>query len=179
MKMLIRTLLPILLICLLASATVLAQENPPKTTASAQSDAKKAFAKLKTLAGSWQGTIMDIPINFTIRAASSGTAILHEGDTNADGPPKHEITMFYVEGERLLATHFCDAGNRSRWEGKLSSDEKAIEFSFLEVTGNTRGGYLKDMVITTIDADHHVVGFTFVRPDGKPLPLRSEFRRTK
>jgi hypothetical protein len=176
--------LTILFILFAATAIAFAQGPPttiaaqPKTIA-AQSDAKKAFEKLKTLAGSWQGVIMGIPINFTIRAASSGTAILHEGDTSEAGPPKHEITMFYVEENRLLATHYCDAGNRSRWEGKMSPDGKVIEFSFLDVAGSTRGGYLKDMVLTLIDADHHIVGFTFVMPDGKPIQLRGEFQRTK
>ena len=170
--------LAILIILVATAAVVLAQDNPPKAAA-AQSDAKKAFEKMKTLAGSWQGTVMDIPINFTIRAASSGTAILHEGNTSEAGPPKHEITMFYVEGDRLLATHYCDAGNRSRWEGKMLPDGKAIEFSFLDVAGPTRGGYLKDMAITMVDADHHIVAFTFVMPDGKPIQLRGEFQRTK
>jgi len=165
-----------LLICLLTAA-VFAQDNPPKTS-SAQSEAKKAFEKLKTLAGSWQGTVMDISITFTIRPASSGTAILHEGNTSGGRPPNHEITMFYLEGDRLLATHYCDSGNRSRLEGKISSDEKSIEFSFLDVTGSTRGGYVKDMVITLIDADHHRVEITFVMPDGKPIPLRGDFQRT-
>lgn len=181
MKILMRTLMPILLLCLLApAAVVLAQDNPAKPASAQATDsgAKKAFAKLKTLAGSWQGTIMDIPINFTIRAVSSGTAILHEGDTSREGPPKHEITMFYLEGDRLLATHYCDAGNRARWDGKMSQDGKAIEFSFLDVVGSTRGGYLKDMVITMVDADHHIVAFTFVMPDGKPIQLRGEFKRT-
>jgi len=170
--------LTILIILVATAAVVLAQDNPPKAAA-AQSDAKKTFEKMKTLAGSWQGTVMNIPINFTIRAVSSGTAILHEGDTSGGGPPKHEITMFYVEADRLLATHYCDAGNRSRWEGKMSPDGKAIEFSFLDVAGSTRGGYLKYMVITMIDPDHHIVGFTFVMPDGKPIQLRGEFQRTK
>ncbi|HKY42857.1 MAG TPA: hypothetical protein VJM50_07155 [Pyrinomonadaceae bacterium] len=176
MKMLIRTLMATLLICLLTAA-VFAQDNPPKTDTT-QSEAKKAFAKLKTLAGSWQGTIMDISINFTIRAASSGTVILHEGNTSGGRPPNHEITMFYLDGDRLLATHYCDAGNRSRLEGKISPDEKSIEFSFLDIAGSTRGGYLKDMVITMTDADHHIVAITFVRPDGKSIPLRGEFKRT-
>ena len=79
--------MPILIMLLAPAAVVFAQDNPPKT-AGAQSDAKKAFAKLKTLAGSWQGTIMDIPINFTIRAVSSGTAILHEANTSEERPPK-------------------------------------------------------------------------------------------
>ena len=87
--------------------------------------------------------------------------------------------MFYVDGDRLLATHYCDGGNRSNMEGKLSADEKAIAFSFLDVAGSTRGGYLKDMVITMIDADRHIAAFTFVMPDGKPIPLRGEFQRTK
>ncbi len=178
MKTLFRTLMPTLLICLLASATVFAQGNPAKAP-TAPSEAKKALAKLKTLTGSWQGTVMDISINFTIRAASSGTAILHEANTSGGGPPNHEITMFYVEGDRLLATHYCDAGNRSRWEGKVSPDEKAIEFTNIDVNASTRGGYLKDMVITLIDADHQIVGLTFVMPDGKPMQFRGEFQRTK
>ncbi|HVQ40230.1 MAG TPA: hypothetical protein VMS31_22000, partial [Pyrinomonadaceae bacterium] len=86
---------------------------------------------------------------------------------------------FYVDGDRLRATHYCDAGNRSNMEGKLSADGNAIEFSFLDVAGQTRGGYLKDMVLTMIDADRHIVAFTFVMPDGKPIPLRGEFQRTK
>jgi hypothetical protein len=167
-----------LLICLLALASVALAQGPQKAAA-AQSDAQKALEKMKTLAGSWQGTIMGISINFTIRAASSGTVILHEGNTTGGGPPNHEITMFYLDGDRLLATHYCDAGNRSRFEGKMSPDGKAIEFSFLDVAGSTKGGYLKDMVITMIDADHHIVGFTFVMPDGKPIPLRGEFQRDK
>ena len=176
MKMLLRTLMATVLICL-ATAAVFAQENATNT-ASAPSEAKKAFAKLKTLAGTWQGTVMDIPITFTIRAASSGTAILHEGHTSGGKPPNHEITMFYVGGDRLLATHYCDGGNRSRMEGKLSADEKTIELSFVDVTGSTKGGYLKDMVITFVDADRHIVAITFIGPDGKPIPLRGEFQRT-
>ncbi|HVQ36314.1 MAG TPA: hypothetical protein VMS31_02200 [Pyrinomonadaceae bacterium] len=170
--------LAILIILIATAAVVVAQDNSAKS-ASAQSDAKKAFAKLKTLAGSWQGKVMEIPIDFTIRAASSGSAIVHEGNTSGGGPPKHEITMFYVDGDRLRATHYCDAGNRSNMEGKLSADGNAIAFSFLDVVGPTRGGYLKDMVLTMVDADRHIVAFTFVMPDGKPIPLRGEFQRTK
>jgi hypothetical protein len=172
----------VMLIILIATATVVvAQDTPPKPVSAQATDsgAKRAFEKLKTLAGSWQGKVMDIPIDFTIRAASSGTAIVHEGNTSGGGPPKHEITMFYRDGDRLLATHYCDAGNRSNMEGKLSADGNAIAFSFLDVAGPTRGGYLKDMVITMIDADRHIIAFTFVMPDGKPIPLRGEFQRTK
>jgi hypothetical protein len=147
--------------------------------ATAPSDAQKAFDKMKALEGSWQGTIMNIPINVTIRLASSGTAILHEATTDGGRPPNHEITMFYVEGDRLLATHYCDGGNRARFEGKMSPDGQSSEFNFLDVTGSTRGGLVKRMVFTTIDANKHVIEFTFMKPDGKPIELRGEFERTK
>jgi hypothetical protein len=173
------TLLAALVICLLGPigyGTSVAQTPASATT---QSDAQKIFEKIKTLSGSWQGTIMGIPIDITIRAASSGTAILHEGTTEGGRPPNHEITMFYLEEDRLLATHYCDGGNRVRWEGKLSPDGKSIEFSFLDVVGGTRGGLLKRMAFIMIDVNHHTIEGTFIMPDGKPVQMRGEFQRTK
>jgi hypothetical protein len=175
-------ILPALLICLvvaMGSAICVAQTASPLNNAAAPSDAQKVFDNMKTLAGSWQGTIMGISINVTIRLASSGTAILHEATTEGGRPPNHEITMFYVDGDRLLATHYCDGGNRARFEGKMSPDGKTSEFSFLDVAGSTQGGLVKRMVFTMIDANKHVVEFTFIKPDGKPIELRGEFERTK
>ena len=173
----ISKLFPALLICAVVAmghGTTVAQ-----TQTTPPSDAQKAFDQMKALAGSWQGTIMNIPINVTIRLTSSGTAILHEATTGGGRPPDHEITMFYVEGDRLLATHFCDGNNRARFEGKASPDGKTSEFNFLDVTGNTKGGLVKRMAFTMIDANKHLVEFTFIRPDGKPMELRGEFERTK
>jgi len=167
-----------ILIILVATAAVALPQEPPKT-ASPQSDAKKAFEKFKTLAGSWEGTVMGMSINVTIRLASSGTAILHEATGDGKRPPNHEITMFYVDGDRLLATHFCDGGNRVRWEGKMSPDGKTIEFSFLDVAGGTQGGLAKDMVFTMIDADKHAIVLNFITLDGKSVDVRGEFQRTK
>jgi hypothetical protein len=179
LKILMRTLMTTLLICVLAPApVVLAQDNPSKP-ASAQSDAKKAFAKLKTFTGSWQGTIMGRLINITIRMTSSGNAILHEATAEGDGVPDHEITTFYVEGDRLLATHYCDAGNRSRMEGKLTPDGKSVEFSLLELAGGTQRGSVKRMVFTIIDENHHTVELIYLLPDGKQVQPHGEFQRTK
>jgi hypothetical protein len=175
-------LLPALLICFVVAmghGTSVAQTTSAANNAVAPSDAQKAFDNMKKLAGSWQGTIMGIQINITIRLASSGTAILHEATTGGGRPPDHEITMFYVEGDRLLATHYCDGGNRARLEGKLSPDGMTSEFNFLDVVGSTKGGLVKRMAFTTIDANKHVVDFTFIKPDGKPIELRGEFERTK
>lgn len=172
-----RKLIVLFIILSAAAAAAFSQEMPKGEPP--QSDAKKAFAKLKEMSGTWRGTIMNIPINFTVRPASSGTTILHEGHTEGGGPPNHEITMFYMEGDRLLATHYCDAGNRSNMEGKLLPDGKGVEFNLLELIGSTKGGHLKRLAFTLANADRKVVDFIFVRPDGQAMPLRGDFKRTK
>lgn len=175
-------LLPALMICLVIAIgceTSAAQTTSRSNNTAAPSDAQKMFDQMKALAGSWHGTIMNIPIDVTIRLTSSGTAILHEATTGGGHPPDHEITMFYVDGDRLLATHYCDGGNRPRFEGKMSADGKTSEFNFLDVAGSTRGGLVKRMAFTMIDTNKHVVEFTFIRPDGKSMDLRGEFERTK
>jgi hypothetical protein len=171
-----------LLFCLVVAmgcGTSVAQTTSQSNNTAAPSDAQKLFDQMKSLAGTWQGTVMGMSINVTIRVASSGTAILHEATTAGGRPPDHEITIFYVEGDRLLATHYCDGGNRARFEGKASPDGKTSEFNFLDVTGNTKGGLVKRMAFTMIDANKHVIEFTFLKPDGKPVDLRGEFERTK
>ncbi len=175
-------ILPALLICLvvvMGRGTAAAQTVSNPTNAAPPSDAQKAFEKMKALTGSWQGKIMDISINITIRLASSGTAILHEAHTGGGRPPDHEITMFYVEGDRLLATHYCDGGNRARLEGKMSPDGKMSEFNLLDVAGGTKGGLVKRLAFTMIDANKHAIELTFIMPNGKPIEVRGEFERTK
>ena len=166
----------ILFILAVAATTTFSQEAPKPTAP--QSEAKKAFEKLKALSGNWQGVIMNIPINFTIRPASSGTAIIHQGNTEK-GPPDNEITMFYFDDDRLMAIHYCDAGNRARLEGKLSQDGKSVVFSFVDVAGSTKGGLVKRMTFTSVDADKHLVDINFVMPNGNPIDLKGEFKRIK
>ncbi len=163
-----------ILIILVATAAVASPQEPPKT-ASAPSDAKKAFNTIKTLAGSWQGSIGDLSTQVTIRVTSAGGAIMHD----AFMAKTNKITMFYLEGDRLLLTHYGGEGNRPRFEGKLTPDGKSIEFSFLDVAGGTQRGLMKRMMFTIVDANNHVIEVTYILPDGKAVEARGEFQRTK
>jgi hypothetical protein len=175
MKRHLRLLLPTLLICLLGPAAFgFAQATPPKT-APAQSDAKKAFEKLKTLSGSWEGTIGDLSTQVTIRVTSAGAAIMHD----AFMARTNKITMIYLEGDRLFLTHYGGEGNRPRFEGKLTADGKSVEFNFLDVAGDTQRGLMKHMMFTIVDADNHVIEVTYMLPDGKAIEARGNFQRTK
>jgi hypothetical protein len=167
--------MPALLICLLAPAAAVFAQGQQPATAAPQSDAKKAFEKLKTLAGSWEGTIGDLSAQVTIRVTSAGSAIMHD----AFMASTNKITMIYVEGDRLLVTHYGGEGNRPRFEGKLTADGKGVEFSFVDVSGGTKRGLMKRMTFTLVDANNHVVDVTYVLPDGKAIEARGEFHRTK
>lgn len=181
----LKPLLPTIVIALGLTSATLDHVNAqaPAPAAAAQpapvSEARKAFARIQTLTGTWKGTIMNVAITGTIRPVSSGTAILHEMTTDAKGPPQQEITMFYVEDDRLLAVHYCDGNNRVRWEGKMNAAGTSIDFNMLDVTGGTKGGLLKRLTFSLIDTDQHVIQGLFIMPDGKPIDLQGEFQRVR
>jgi hypothetical protein len=109
----LRYMLSIVMIA--ACATSYAQSP---TAPGPASHAEKAFDALKTLAGTWQGVLTtdnpawstDKPMHLVVRVASHGNALIHELDTG--GP---ELTVFYVENNRLTLIHYCDFGNPPRW----------------------------------------------------------------
>src|SRR5437899_12426257 len=138
------------------------------TVAFAQSNAQKSFDQLKTLAGSWEGTFEGKPLQVSFRVTSMGNALMHE--IKADGP-EDPITMFYLDADRVILTHFCDAGNRPRMVGKVSPDGKTIEFDFLDVAGNTQHGHMHHAIFTFIDASHHSEEWTYMQGD-KPVHAR-------
>jgi hypothetical protein len=155
------------------------------TLAFAQSDAHKSFDQLKTLAGAWEGHVTTIPpsemdgksVQGTLRVTSMGNAIMHE--MRGAGRPDDPITMLYLDSERLMLTHYCDAGNRPRMTGTMSPDGKTVEFDFLDVAGSTEYGHMHHAVFTMIDANHHTEDWTYMQPGDKPVRAHMDLQRTK
>src|SRR5436305_72338 len=115
----------------------------------AQSDAQKSFTLMKTLAGTWEGSFsIDPPqpdmhsgksTQVTMRVTSRGNALVHEmSEAGVPDDPTHydhPVSMFYLDADRLVLTHYCDAGNRPRMAAKTSADGKTVEFEFLDISG--------------------------------------------
>jgi len=163
--------------------------DPPKV----QTEAEKSFAALKALAGTWEGPVKldttafgkpdDDGMQVTMRVTSRGNALVHEmrDPKTPDDPTKydHPITMFYLDSDRLLLTHYCDAGNRPRMAARVSEDGKKIEFDFLDVAGSVKHGHMYHAVFTIIDADHHTEDWTYMLPGDKQVHAHAELQRAK
>jgi hypothetical protein len=145
-------------------------------------DAQNVFDQMKTLAGTWQGPIMvddpawatDKPMSLSIRVASHGNALIHE--LNTGGP---EVTVFYVDNDRLALIHYCDFGNRPHLEARPSADGKTVEFDLVDAPGSNQVGHVSHAVFTMIDANHHIEDWTFTLANGKPLHAHMDFNRVQ
>jgi len=148
------------------------------TTALAQSTAQKSFDQLKALAGSWEGTFEGKPLHVSMRVTSMGNALMHE---MKGAGPDDPITMFNMDGERLLLTHYCDAGNQPRMVATTSPDGKTIVFDFVEATNllTTQHGHMQRVTFNFIDADHHTEKWEFAMAGGKQMGGLLELKRTK
>ncbi len=164
------------------STAAFAQSNHPQSTA------QNTFAQMKTLTGEWQGKVTTTPaamghdmegsvFHVTLRTTSSGNAILHE--VKATGMKDNPITMLYLDGDRLMLTHFCDAGNRPRMVAHTSPDGRSIEFDFLDLSGPTSDGHMNRAVFTFVDANHHTEDWTYVLPNNTPVVAHFDLTRAQ
>jgi len=181
----IRFTLPLILISLCAVSVA--------QSAGTVSDPQKSFDQLKTLAGTWQASVTTDPpmkdmgdgaiAQVSLRVTSRGNALVHEMyEPGKSDDPKHydhPVTMLYMDGDRLLLTHYCDAGNRPRMAARRSSDGKTLEFDLLEVSGSTAYGHMQHAVFTMIDSNHHTEDWTYMMPGDKPIRAHLDLKRAQ
>ena len=126
----------------------------------AQSDAHKSFDLLKGLEGNWAGKNQQgQPIQVTFRLTAGGSALMSE---ILGRGPENMITMFHMDGDRLLMTHYCGAGNQPRMK-VIASDPKSVTFEFFDGTNIGPGdGHMQRVTFTLPDADHHSEEWVFL-----------------
>jgi hypothetical protein len=152
-------------------------------------DAANTYTALKGFAGFWEGKVTTdwpesgydgVKIQLRIRVTSSGNAIVHEMGGAATGEgPEHmgDITVFYLENDNVLATHYCDADTRSRLKAVIPSDPNALVFGFVDVTGRTQIGYVQDITFKPGTADHHTEIVTFVIPGKRVMHAQFDLQK--
>ena len=149
-------------------------------SASTTPTASAGLDTMKTLVGTWQGSLTtdspawatDKPLPLTIRVASHGNALVHELDTG--GP---EVTVFYTEGDHLALVHYCDFGNRPHMISHALGNGKVITFDLTEAPGSDQIGHVSQAVFTLIDANHHTEDWVFLPAGQKPVHAHMDFKR--
>ena len=146
--------------------------------ASAQS-AHNSFDTIKSLAGNWEGkTETGEPIAVSYKVTAGGSAVMSEIEGGMHGKSEDMISMIHMDGDRLMLTHYCSAGNQPRMTASTSPDGKTITFNFLDATNlaSPDTPHMDHVVFTFIDANHHVEEWHFSL-QGKDMVKKFDLER--
>jgi len=145
----------------------------------AQSSSTRSFDSIKALAGNWEGkTKMGDTVNVSYRLTGGGSAMMSETVSTMNGKSEDMITMFNLDGDRLLLTHYCAAGNQPRMKASTSSDGKTVTFDFIDATNlkSSHDPHMYRVVFNFIDANHHTEEWHFQLP-GKEMVETFDLQR--
>jgi alpha-amylase/alpha-mannosidase (GH57 family) len=116
---------------------------------------EEAFDRLASLQGEWKGQIDGVNTTLIYTLAANGSALMEECRPEK-GPEM--ITMFTIDGDHLIATHYCSAKNQPQMATSAITDaQKPLVFSLVRVTG-----------LKSVD-DWHNTGLTVIQEDNDHL----------
>ena len=132
------------------------------TSAADKSNSALAFAQLASLVGQWKGVQGNTEINLTYTLTANGSAVMEESQPAGEAAM---ITMFTVDGDRLIATHYCSMGNQPQMVTKPITEPSAknLTFSLSRVTGlkTPEDFHNTGLTITMEDAQHLTQVWTY------------------
>jgi hypothetical protein len=147
------------------------------TALMAQSSAQKALDRFKSMVGTWQGKSPSGGTSeVTYRLTAGGTAVM--ADMHMAG--EDMVSMYYVNGDDLLMTHFCPTNNQPRMKAVISLDLNTVSFDFMDAT-NLAGpntGHMHRAVFLFSDAEHYTEEWTW-KQEGKDTKMHFEMQRRK
>jgi hypothetical protein len=143
----------------------------------AQSDAQKTLDRFKSMVGTWEGKdAKGGLVEDTYQLTAGGTAVMEENKMGDEDM----LSLFYVDGERLLMTHFCPSGNQPRMKASFSPDLKTLTFDFLDATNlpNLQTGHMSNASYVFTGADQYTEEWTYIR-GSKSTVFHFEMQRKK
>ena len=116
---------------------------------------EEAFDRLASLNGEWSGEQDGVKVTLIYTLTANGSALMEEFRPET-GPVM--ITMFTVDGDHLIATHYCSAKNQPQMITSAITDaQEPLAFSLARITG------LKS------PDDWHNTGLTLIQEDNDRL----------
>jgi hypothetical protein len=144
----------------------------------AQTGAQKPFDLMKSLSGNWEGKSSiggSVQVSYRL---TSGGVIISEMRSEVQGKSEDMISMIHMDGDRVLLTHYCSAGNQPRMQASMSPDGRTITFAFVDATNlaSPADGHMDHVIFTFIDANHHTEEWHYL-DHGKEMSERIDLQR--
>jgi hypothetical protein len=117
----------------------------------------KRLGALKQLAGDWVEVGKDgkptAKVISSFRVTARGTAVQ---ETLFPGSDHEMVTMYHLDGEDLILTHYCALGNQPRMRAEPGPDVHTIAFKFIGGTNlkSNDDHHMHQATLTLRDKDH-------------------------
>src|SRR5438093_8072225 len=151
------------LLLLVQAVLVMATAMPTQVRSQEKSRSAAAFHQLASLVGGWEGMQDGVQIKLTYTLTANGTALMEHMQP---GNSPVMITMFTVDGDHLIATHYCSAGNQPQMATGTPGDleKNRLTFSLVRVTGLKTPDDWHNTGLTLIldDKDHMTQRWTYL-----------------
>lgn len=138
-----------------------------------------AFARLKTLAGDWEADTRMGKAHLNYEVIAGGTAVV-ERETAEKMPAM--LTVYHLDGDRLLLTHYCMAGNQPRMQARaFNSESGELQFRFLDA-GNlpdAGAGHMHNATLRFVDNNHLVTEWEFYENGQRKLTETARYTRVR
>jgi hypothetical protein len=112
---------------------------------------------LKALVGTWvradeHGQPTDQVVS-TYRVTAAGTAVV---EVVFPGTDREMMTVYHQDGDDLMLTHYCAAGNQPRMKCRAGSDPNQLVFEFVDATNmrSMRDRHMHAGTLTIVDPRH-------------------------
>jgi hypothetical protein len=161
-------------IAVLAINILVAAQNAAVPT----SKTTTTFAQMKSLVGEWEAVQDGVPVKETYTLTANGSALMAE---TRPGNEPAMITMFTVDGDHLIATHYCSAGNQPQMVAGVHEDlQKGATFTLARVTGmKTPDDWHNTGITIALDDPNHMTQRWTYLYKGKPGTTVFHYTRKK
>ncbi len=152
-----------LVLLLLLTPLPAAEEAAPAIPQSAA-----AFERIKNLSGVWRGrSTKGWENRVTIDVIAGGSVVR---STSFDAHPGETmLTLYHMDGDRLMLTHYCVARNQPRMVATRFEDGgNRIAFDFLDATNlpTPGAGHMHSSILRLVDGDRFTSRWTWFQ-DGE------------
>lgn len=125
------------------------------------SDGYKQFEKLSAVLGHWTAKAEGRDYKVWYKLIAGGSSLMET--EKFEGEPEM-ITVYFLDNDKLVMTHYCSANNQPHMAALPSSkDGKRFEFAYQNATNlaDPAMGHMSHLVVTLEDADHLVQDWTW------------------